>query len=62
VTTQQLLIILMCLMFVAGGMIGHAIGYMRRRDQLAVARQHLRIAYGRIRALEVEHLDAGRRP
>lgn len=59
-STQNIIIILMALLFVAGGFVGHAIGYMRRREQLAITRQQLRIAYGRIRALEVDAHDVRR--
>lgn len=58
--TQQILIILMALMFVAGGFVGHAIGYLRRREQVSILRQNLRIAYGRIRVLEVAAHDVRR--
>lgn len=58
--TQQILIILMALMFIAGGFVGHAIGYLRRREQIATLKQHLRIAYGRIRVLEVAAHDVRR--
>jgi len=60
VNTQQILIILMALMFIAGGCVGHAIGYLRRREQIATMKQHLRIAYGRIRVLEVAAHDVRR--
>ena len=58
--TQQILIVLMALMFVTGAFVGHAIGYMRRREQVATMKQHLRIAYGRIRVLEVAAHDVRR--
>ena len=58
--TQQILIVLMALMFIAGGCVGHAVGYLRRREQIATMKQHLRIAYGRIRVLEVAAHDVRR--
>lgn len=41
--TQQLLIILMVVLFVVGLVCGHAIGYARRRDQIRYLQAKVRV-------------------
>ena len=60
-TIQQIIIILMVVLFATGVLIGHAIGYARRRDQIKALQAQIRVMRQVMRASDDNVTDLGRR-
>ena len=59
--TQQIIIILMVVLFMTGVLIGHAIGYSRRRDQIKALQAQIRVMRQVMRSSDDNVIDLGRR-